>query len=137
MKMQSKKIHAKSFRDLEVYQKAKALAQEIYNLTKTFPKEETYSLTDQLRRSSRSVGAQIAEAWGKRRYERHFVSKLTDADAEQMETQHWLDVAASYHYLSCDQTEQLITELSQVGRMLNSMMGKANLFCSKSDMADQ
>jgi four helix bundle protein len=83
------------------------------------------------------VGAQIAEAWGKRRYERHFVSKLTDADAEQMETQHWLDVAASCHYLSHDQTERLITELSQVGRMLNSMMGKANLFCGKSDMADQ
>jgi len=65
--MQSKRIHANSFRDLEVYQKAKALAQDIYNLTKTFPKEETYSLTDQLRRSSRSVGAQIAEVWGKRR----------------------------------------------------------------------
>jgi len=61
--MKSKRIHAHSFRDLEVYQKAKALAQDIYNLTKTFPKEETYSLTDQLRRSSRSVGAQIAEAW--------------------------------------------------------------------------
>ncbi len=135
--MQSKRIHAKSFRDLEAYQKAKALAQDIYNLTKTFPKEETYSLTDQLRRSSRSVGAQISEAWGKRRYERHFVSKLTDADAEQMETQHWLDVAASCQYLSHDQAEQLITELSHVGRMLNSMMGKANLFCSKSDMVDQ
>ena len=135
--MKSKRIHAHSFRDLEVYQKAKALAQDIYNLTKTFPKEETYSLTDQLRRSSRSVGAQIAEAWGKRRYERHFVSKLTDADAEQMETQHWLDVALSCHYLSHEQTEQLITEFSQVGRMLNSMMGKANLFCCKSDKADQ
>ena len=61
--MQSKKIHANSFRDLEAYQKAQALAQDIYNLTKAFPKEETYSLTDQLRRSSRSVGAQIAEAW--------------------------------------------------------------------------
>jgi four helix bundle protein len=61
--MKSKRIHAHSFRDLEVYQKAKALAQDIYNLTKTFPKEETYSLTDQLRRSSRSLGAQIAEAW--------------------------------------------------------------------------
>ena len=137
MKIKSIRIHARSFRDLEVYQRAKALAQDIYNLTKTFPKEETYSLTDQLRRSSRSVGAQIAEAWGKRRYERHFVSKLTDADAEQMETQHWLDVAASCHYLSRDQTEQLITELSQVGRMLNSMMGKANLFCRKGAIADQ
>ena len=129
--MQSKKIHAKSFRDLEVYRKAQALAQDIYNLTKAFPKEETYSLTDQLRRSSRSVGAQISEAWGKRRYERHFISKLTDADAEQMETQHWLSVAASCQYLSNHQTEQLISELSRVGRMLNTMMRKANLFCGK------
>jgi four helix bundle protein len=100
--MQNHRIHAKSFRDLEAYQKAKALAQDIYNLIKTFPKEEPYSLTDQVRRSSRSVGAQIAEAWGKRRYERHFVSQLRDADAEQMETQHWLDVAASGQYLSQD-----------------------------------
>src|SRR5271157_1383540 len=130
--MQSKKVHAKSFRDLEAYQKARALAQDIYNLTKAFPKEETYSLTDQLRRSSRSIGAQIAEAWGKRRYERHFISKLTDADAEQMETQHRLSVAASCHYLSDDQMEQLINELSRVGRMLNAMMRKAYLFCGTS-----
>ena len=135
--MQSKKIHAKSFRDLEAYQKAHFLAQDIYDLTKVFPKEETYSLTDQLRRSSRSAGAQIAEAWGKRRYERHFISKLTDADAEQMETQHWLGVAASCEYLSHDQTEHLISELSRVGRMLNSMMRKADLFCRKSDTAGQ
>ena len=81
------------------------------------------------------MSIQLGEA--KRRYVRHFVSKLTDADAEQMETQHWLDVAASCQYLSHDQTEKLITELSQVGRMLNSMIRKAGLFCSKSDMADQ
>ena len=79
--------HAKSFKDLEIYQLARELAREIYGLTKTFPKEEKYSLTDQVRRSSRSVGAQIAEAWAKRRYERHFVSKLTDADGKQLETQ--------------------------------------------------
>jgi hypothetical protein len=75
--MLSKKVYAKSFRDLEAYQKAQALAQDIYNLTKAFPKEEIYSLTDQLRRSSRSVGAQIAEAWGKRRYERHLISEFS------------------------------------------------------------
>ena len=85
--------HAKSFRDLIVHQKARALARRIFELSKSFPKEEAYSLTDQIRRASRSVGAQIAEAWGKRQYERHFVSKLTDADAEQLETQHWTDVA--------------------------------------------
>ena len=75
-----------SFRDLLVYQKARKLAQDIFVLTKAFPKEETYALTDQIRRSSRSIGAQIAEAWGKRRYEKHFISKLTDADGEQQET---------------------------------------------------
>ena len=81
--------HARSFRDLAVYQKARKVSRAIYKISKGFPKEETYSLTDQIRRSSRSIGAQISEAWAKRRYERHFVSKLTDADAEQMETQHW------------------------------------------------
>ena len=79
---------ARCFRDLMVYQKAREVARRIFELTKVFPKEEIYSLTDQGRRASRSVGAQIAEAWGKRRYERHFVSKLTDADSEQLETQH-------------------------------------------------
>ncbi|MFH1776564.1 MAG: four helix bundle protein [Candidatus Omnitrophota bacterium] len=71
--------HAKSFRDLSVYQKAKSMAKQIFEITKSFPREEMYSLTDQMRRSSRSIGAQIAEAWAKRRYEKHFISKLTDA----------------------------------------------------------
>ena len=74
--------YATSFRDLLVYQKAKELSRTIFKITKRFPKEEAYSLTDQIRRSSRSIGAQIAEAWAKRRYEKHFVSKLTDADGE-------------------------------------------------------
>lgn len=135
--MESKKVHAKGFQDLEVYQKAVAIAQGIFRLTKTFPKEETYSLTDQVRRCSRSIGAQIAEAWGKRRYERHFISKLTDADAEQMETQHWLSVAEACSYLSHEEAERLISELALVGRMLNSMMRKADQFCGKSDISDQ
>src|ERR1035441_10797402 len=80
--------HARSFKDLIVYHKARATAKRIFGVSKRFPKEEMYSLTDQGRRSSRSVGAQIAEAWAKRCYERHFVSKLTDADGEQQETQH-------------------------------------------------
>jgi four helix bundle protein len=74
---------------------------------------------------------------GKRRYERHFISKLTDADAEQMETQHWLSVAASCSYLSRDEMERVLSELASVGRMLNSMMRKADQFCRKSDMTDQ
>ena len=125
--------HAKSFRDLVVYQKAKKVSRAIFEISKGFPKEETYSLTDQIRRASRSIGAQIAEAWGKRRYERHFVSKLTDADAEQMETQHWVDEACDCRYLDSKQAEELTEELMQIGRMLNSMMDKANLFCAQSD----
>ena len=91
--------HAKSFRDLEVYKLTRQLSYEIYETFKSFPKEEMYSLTDQIRRSSRSVGAQIAETWAKRQYERHFVSKLTDADGEQQETQHWIETEASTYPL--------------------------------------
>ena len=76
--------YVESFRDLLAYQKAKAIAKEIFQLTKAFPREEAYSLTDQIRRSSRSIGAQIAEAWGKRSYEKHFISKLTDADGDNL-----------------------------------------------------
>ncbi len=90
-----------------------------------------YSLTDQVRRSSRSIGAQIAEAWGKRRYEKHFISKLTDADAEQLETQHWIEVAEDCNYVVHTQVLQVINQLSEIGRMLNSMMKKAKQFCGK------
>jgi four helix bundle protein len=123
--------HAKSFRDLLVYQKAKKVSREIFEISKSFPKEETYSLTDQVRRASRSIGAQIAEAWAKRRYERYFVSKLTDADAEQMETQHWLGEACDCHYVDPKQARGLTEELLQIGRMLNSMMDKAHSFCGR------
>ncbi|MGD0828787.1 MAG: four helix bundle protein [Desulfobaccales bacterium] len=95
--------HARSFIDLLVYRKAFEVAKRIFEISRTFPKEEVYSLTDQIKRASRSIGGQIAEAWGKRRYEKYFISKLTDADAEQMETQHWLNVAASCGYLSGDE----------------------------------
>jgi four helix bundle protein len=125
--------HAKSFRDLVVYQKAKTVARAVFEITKGFPREETYSLTDQIRRASRSIGAQIAEAWAKRRYEKHFISKLTDADAEQMETQHWLDEACNCQYLDQNQADELREELMQIGRMLNSMMIKAHLFCGQND----
>ena len=81
--------YVKSFRDLEVYKLSRQLSKEIFEISKGFPKEEMFSLTDQVRRSSRSIGGQIAEAWAKRRYEKHFISKLSDADGEQLETQHW------------------------------------------------
>ncbi len=128
----SKLAYAKSHRDLIVYQKTRALANEIFNLTKSFPREEMYSLTDQIRRSSRSVGAQIAEAWAKRRYEKHFISKLTDADGEQHETQHWLETALDCEYVSEAQAQTLVEKCREVGRLLGSMMDKADLFCNPS-----
>lgn len=89
-----------------------------------------FSLTDQIRRSSsRSVGAQIAEAWGKRKYEKHFISKLTDADSEQLETQHWIEIAADSSYISAELAQTLLMEYAVVGNMLNSMMIKASSFC--------
>jgi four helix bundle protein len=123
--------HAESFRDLVVYKNARKLARSIFELTKSFPKEEIYSLTDQVRRSSRSIGAQIAEAWAKRRYKKHFVSKLTDADVEQQETQHWIETAEDCRYLSLEQTQKLNNSLSEIGRMINSMINKADIFCDK------
>jgi len=128
--MNIKSKRAQCFRDLIVYQRARKVAQSIFYLSHSFPKEETYSLTDQVRRSSRSIGAQISESWGKRRYERHFVSKLTDADSEQLETQHWLEVAFDCAYISENHRTSLCNELKEIGRMLNSMIHKAETFCN-------
>ncbi len=127
--------YARSFKDLRVYQKAQEVSRLVFRLSKAFPREEMYSLTDQLRRSARSVGAQIAEAWGKRRYEKHFVSKLTDADAEQMETQHWVSEALDCSYISTSDATHLNSGLDEIGRMLNSMMQKADAFCGSPDTA--
>ena len=129
----SKLQHASSFRDLIVCQKARKAAQAIFQVSKSFPKEEAYSLTDQLRRSSRSVRAQIAEAWGKRQYQKHVVSKLTDADAEQLETQHWIDTAFDCGYLTDEQARALLEPLNEIGRMLHSMIEKADQFCGTLD----
>ena len=114
--------HARSFRDLIVYQKARAVAKRIFEMTSQLPREEMYSLTDQARRSSRSVGAQIAEAWAKRRYPAHFVSKLTDSDGELQETRHWLASAFACRYLSDNQHTDLLGQADVVGRMLGTMI---------------
>jgi four helix bundle protein len=127
----SKLAYAKSFRDLLVYQKARELAREVFRVSATFPREEMFALTDQIRRASRSIGAQIAEAWAKRRYERHFVSKLTDADGEQQETQHWIDTAADCRYLTDQQATALLNRCEEIGRLLGGMMAKADLFCGE------
>ena len=121
--------YVNSFRELQVYKLARQLAKEIFEISKNFPREERYALTDQVRRSSRSVGGQIAEAWAKRRYVAHFVSKLTDADGEQQETQHWLGTAHECHYLNDNLEASLLSRYEEVGKMLQSMMDKGESFC--------
>jgi four helix bundle protein len=119
------------FSDLIVYQKAFALSMRIFELSKNWPTEERYALTDQVRRSSRSVGANIAEAWAKRRYGAHFVSKLSDSDAELHETEHWLMCALKHGYLTRDNFTSLSAELTEVGKMLGSMIRKPDSFLIK------
>lgn len=122
---------ARSFHELRVYQKARALAREVFKTTKRLPKEETYSLTDQWRRSSRSNGAQIAESWAKRRYPKHFVTKLSDADGEQMETPHWTIVALDDGYISREEAQHLGSLAVEIGRMLGDMIQNPESFCGE------
>jgi four helix bundle protein len=124
--------YAVSFRDLLVYRKARELSLAIFKLSKRFPKEETYSLTDQVRRSSRSIGAQISEAWAKRKYVKHFLSKLTDSDGEQQETQHWIETALDCEYISPEAANDLLEKCAEIGRLLGGMMAKAEQFCNPS-----
>jgi four helix bundle protein len=123
--------HAGSFRDLIIYQKSRQLQRDIFKITKSFPREEMFSLTDQIRRASRSIGANISESWAKRRYEKHFISKLTDADGEQMETQHWIETAFDCEYIDQKTSAQLIEKCLEIGRMLGGMLDKADLFCGE------
>ena len=120
-----------SFRDLKVYQAAFSLQQEIFEISKSFPKEEFFSLTDQIRRFSRSIGANLAEAWHKRRYQAHFVSKLSDSDGEQAETQHWLDTALACKYVSVDDHKHLMNKCMQRSRMLDKIMANPEPFCKR------
>lgn len=110
------------YRELRVYQSAFTAACEIHHLSKSFPGEERYSLTDQVRRSSRAVCATIAEAWQKRRYPNHFVSKLSDADAECAETQTWLDFADAFGYIEHSVHKQLRNTYLLIGKQLGTMM---------------
>ena len=112
----------KSAKDLRVYKKAYALAMEIFNISKQWPAEEKFSLTDQIRRSSRSTCGNLREAWAKRRYEAHFISKLTDSDGENAETDTWLDFAADCGYLSAADHNRLTTIGKEIGAMLGSML---------------
>jgi four helix bundle protein len=120
-----------SFKDLRVYKLAFELQQEIFETSKRFPAEERYALTDQVRRASRSIGANLAEAWQKRRYVAHFVSKLTDADGEQAETQHWLDTATACGYVPEKDQKVLLEKGVRIGQTLGTMMAKPETFCQQ------
>lgn len=118
-----------SFRDLRVYQAAFELQQRVFKTTKSFPREEIYSLTDQFRRASRSIGANISEAWQKRRYLASFISKLSDSDGEQAETQHWIGTALACDYISQAECNEMLDQCAEIGRMLGSMMAAPEKFC--------
>lgn len=117
--------------ELDVYKLSRQLALTVYRISLAFPKEEKYSLTDQIRRSSRSIGAQIAESWAKRRYQNHFISKLTDADAEQYETKHWIEIAHDCELVSDDHVHTVTELCDQINLKLNAMINKASLFCAQ------
>jgi len=122
---------SRGFKDLKVYQLAYELAMEIFNISKGFPKEERYSLTDQIRRSSRSVCANIAEGYRKRIYPKHFTSKMTDADGEASETCVWLDFAKDCNYIDENINIELTNKYEEVGRMLGSMINRPEKFMPK------
>jgi four helix bundle protein len=118
----------RGFRDLRVYNLAFKLAMDIFELSKPFPAEERYSLTSQIRRSSRSVAANIAEGFRKRQYPNMFVSKLADSDAEATETQVWLEFASRCGYLSEESRNQLVVKYEELVRMIGKMMESPERF---------
>jgi four helix bundle protein len=127
--MQQKSTGYRGYRDLKVYKLAYQLALDIQKVTKNYPKEEKYSLTDQIRRSSRSVPANLAEAWKKRRYQKAFVSKLIDCAGEAGETEVWLDFSKDFGYLNAVKCQELMDGYNQLNKMLYGMIDKADKFC--------
>ncbi|GIV61503.1 four helix bundle protein [Rhodocaloribacter litoris] len=125
------------FRELRVYQQALEASMHLFVLSKAWPVEERYALTDQIRRSSRSVCANIAEAWRKRRYPNHFVSKLTDADAEVAETQSWLDMALRCGYLSAEQHGKLDATYEAIASGLVGMMQHRDTWCGPARLREE
>ena len=121
-----------SFKDLLVYQKAFELAMEIFEKTRTFPVDEKYGLSTQIRNSSRSVCSNIGEGYRKRRYQAHFISKMSDADMENSETQVWLDFSLKCNYIDKNQYTDLLAKSEEVGRLLNHMIQNPQKYLSKS-----
>ena len=116
------------FRDLIAYRKAFKLATEIYEITKEFPAEKKYSLTAQMRKSSRSVCANIGESYRNRRYPKHYISKLSDSEAENTETQVWLDFSLVYKFINKEKYNDLIAKSEEVGKLLNFMINNPDKF---------
>lgn len=119
------------FKDLIVYKKAFSLSMEIFQLTKTFPKNEDYSLTSQIRRSSRSVCSNIAEGYRKRQYPAHFVSKMSDADMENSETQVWIDFSLRCEYINEQTNNGLLNKSKEIGKLLNHMIENPEKYTRK------
>ena len=119
----------RSFRDLDVYTQAREQAKRVFIASKSFPREERFSLTDQIRRSSRAVNAMIAEAWARRMYPAAFVNKIDEAMGEAMETQAWLDHALDAEYINQSQHRTLDDSWQRIGALLNRMIQRADDFC--------
>jgi four helix bundle protein len=127
---------ARSFRELKVYQAARESAKLIFALSKKFPAEERYSLTDQIRKSSRAVKAMIAEAWARRRYKAVFINKIDEALGEANETQSWLDDTLDAEYISKEQFTDLDERYRAIGGMLSRMIDRADDFCKHDPSTD-
>ncbi len=120
-------MRIRTHKDLEVYQSAFNAAMEIFKISKRFPKEETYSMTDQIRRSSRSVCSNLAEAFRKRRYPKLFISKLSDSESESAETQTWLDFSMSCSYITLDEHRGLNETYDNIiGKLVNMSLHPEN-----------
>lgn len=119
---------AKNYKETKVYKLAFEQAMDVFEISKTFPKEETYSLTDQVRRSSRSVCANLSEAYRKKRYQAHFISKTTDSDSENSETSVWFDFARACKYIDQLKYDELITRNETIGKLLNHMINNPDKY---------
>jgi four helix bundle protein len=124
-------------KDLVVFKKAYSLAMEVFHASKDFPRDERYSMTDQIRRSSRSICSNLREAWAKRRYPAHFVCKLTDADSETGETETWLDFARDCGYLPASDHDRLAANCREIGAMIGSMIKNPSPFILRSPNANR
>src|SRR3954466_13195564 len=127
---------ARSFRELKVYKAARDAALQVFELSKSFPKEERYALTNQIRRSSRAIKAMLAEAWARRRYKAAFINKIDEALGEANETQSWLDDAVDVQYVTIEQFAHLDRAYQAIGGMLSRMIDRADDFCKHAPATD-